>query len=579
MATATVSISSNTTATITYTTSSDDNYTYVTTTKIQVTTTQSGGWSKKYWVDVFIDCSNIDDGNSYGWQPESGTYKISLTLAKGATSASKTGTWKSGLARRYGAQYIRFQVDCYDANYDFDRTKYTSAITSAALANVTMTYYKNDGTSTTYTQQFQRSGVYDTLSMQTKASISRTNYSFVSWNTASGGSGTRYEAGWSYNRMETLVPSLKLYAIWQQTYASPIVKVTNTARCDSDGTLNDEGTCARVDATYQIWSTSGTANTVSSAVASVKSGTTTLGSTTKSSGFSYSSSGNWRTGSLSFVIVPSSSLSTDSSYAVEVTVTDTQGGTSGRSVAYDTATGAIAPSFYTIDILSGGKGIAFGGVAKNEGQLENYLDFVHRAATGTPSSLPGNVAAWTKLTSTTDYDALGNQVGYSEVCVNANDVLYRSFASARKFSDNSTVSNTMYFNIDANKQKYITILDHPKVLWSGAYYMTNTQTITLSQNVLNQMFGIVLAWSAYANSASQNYDWEYFFIPKTHVSSHGGAGVNMTMSTVTFGKVCTKYVYVSQTSITGHASNTATGTTNGITYANNYWVLRYVIGV
>ena len=46
-----------------------------------------------------------------------------------------------------------------------------------------------------------------------------------------------------------------------------------------------------------------------------------------------------------------------------------------------------------------------------------------------------------------------------------------------------------------------------------------------------------------------------------------------------FGAIATKYLYVNDAYITGHADNNATGTANGITYNNAGFVLRYVIGV
>ena len=47
-----------------------------------------------------------------------------------------------------------------------------------------------------------------------------------------------------------------------------------------------------------------------------------------------------------------------------------------------------------------------------------------------------------------------------------------------------------------------------------------------------------------------------------------------------FGSVATKYLYINDDRIVGHADNNATGTSgSGITYANNKFVLRYVLGV
>lgn len=118
-----------------------------------------------------------------------------------------------------------------------------------------------------------------------------------------------------------------------------------------------------------------------------------------------------------------------------------------------------------------------------------------------------------------------------------------------------------------------------KVLWSGAWYMNASQSAPLSEAVSAQAHGIVLAWSAYADGTAQNYDWRYQFVPKHHVTAHGGAGVTTIMATATFGRVGSKYVYVGNTAIDGNANNNQTGTASGITYNNAHWVLRYVIGV
>lgn len=124
-----------------------------------------------------------------------------------------------------------------------------------------------------------------------------------------------------------------------------------------------------------------------------------------------------------------------------------------------------------------------------------------------------------------------------------------------------------------------------KVLWSapaataGGYMMTAGHTVTLSESVSAQHSGIVIAWSAYSSGAAHDYNWQYFFIPKQQVANKPGGGVNMPLMTTTFGTIGNKYVYVSNTQIKGHDDNSKTGTANGVTYANNRWVLRYVYGV
>lgn len=117
------------------------------------------------------------------------------------------------------------------------------------------------------------------------------------------------------------------------------------------------------------------------------------------------------------------------------------------------------------------------------------------------------------------------------------------------------------------------------VLWSGVIWPTDTQTATFNKNVTQCSKGIVLVWSAYVNSAAQNYNWEYTFIPKWHVTAHGGTGVDAHLSTGNFGNLAAKYIYIHNDHLVGHANNSKNGTANGITYTNNYFCLRAVLGV
>lgn len=118
-----------------------------------------------------------------------------------------------------------------------------------------------------------------------------------------------------------------------------------------------------------------------------------------------------------------------------------------------------------------------------------------------------------------------------------------------------------------------------KILWSGAWFMNADQTATLSEKVSEQLTGIVLVWSYYTNGAAQDYGWSTFFVPKMMVHLKPGVGYDIPLrrdKNATFG---TKYVYVNDNKIVGHANNVATGTANNVPYANNKWVLRYVIGL
>lgn len=119
-----------------------------------------------------------------------------------------------------------------------------------------------------------------------------------------------------------------------------------------------------------------------------------------------------------------------------------------------------------------------------------------------------------------------------------------------------------------------------KVLWSGAIYMNADQTATLYEAVSAQPSGIVLVFSAYSGGAVDT-QFHSFFVPKAIVVAHSGRGSEFVMaSSNTPGSFRFRYLYISDTCITGAADNSWDGTTSsGVKVTNSGAVLRYVIGV
>lgn len=118
-----------------------------------------------------------------------------------------------------------------------------------------------------------------------------------------------------------------------------------------------------------------------------------------------------------------------------------------------------------------------------------------------------------------------------------------------------------------------------KVLWSGSWYMTAGHTANLSEKITDQVSGVVLVFSKYENSAVADNNFQFFFVPKTFINSFKGYGCTFVMAANRFVTVATKYLYINDAYITGHADNNLTGTANGITFNNASFVMRYVIGV
>lgn len=153
-------------------------------------------------------------------------------------------------------------------------------------------------------------------------------------------------------------------------------------------------------------------------------------------------------------------------------------------------------------------------------------------------------------------------------------------------ADNASESAYRYLTVSWTS----TAQQQAKILYTGAnttlvsnvvQFMQASQTVYLSEPVSSQLNGIVLAWSAYSSGTAQNWDWNYTFVPKNHVLLFNGNGVStgLMVSNPSLNYVGAKYVKVYDDRIEGYAGNESTGTANGITYANNHWVLRYVYGV
>ena len=123
-----------------------------------------------------------------------------------------------------------------------------------------------------------------------------------------------------------------------------------------------------------------------------------------------------------------------------------------------------------------------------------------------------------------------------------------------------------------------------QILWTGSSLLTAAQTVTFSEPISQQKNGIVLVFTRYVSGAAVDYYYSCHFVPKQVITSALGAGqtaagVTFVMATHKFEAVSAKYLRIVDTKITGDDGNSASGTSNGITYNNDRFALRYVIGV
>lgn len=162
----------------------------------------------------------------------------------------------------------------------------------------------------------------------------RTNYNFLGWATSSGASTAEYQAGGSY----TNNAAVTLYAVWQLAYTPPRITSVKSDRCNSAGTLTEEGIYVKV--TFN-WATD---YNISAIYIRHKASNSSSWSTT-------TVSATGKVGSVTQVI-GSNGISTEYVYNIQIEVRD--------SVGSSTVNQDVPAMSYVIDFKSGGKGVAIG---------------------------------------------------------------------------------------------------------------------------------------------------------------------------------------------------------------------------
>lgn len=392
---------------------------------------------------------------------------------------------------------------------------YTKSVTLYAqwkINTYTITYDANDGNGAP-SSQTKTHGQPLTLSSQIPT---RPNYNFMGWSTNKNASGAEYKSGGTYYDNSNVT----LYAVWNLAYWSPKITKVYVNRCESDGTDNEEGMCAKVSFHWECCQIIGT-NNISSA---------TVG------GYTANVSG---TSGTTTIVIGDGTYQLDDTYSIQIVVVDSKGGTS----SYDTY---IDSTHFAIDFKAGGTGVAIGMPAKQDNLFavkfpaEFYEKVtVEKGIVSESGSISGHSIVGQDIVSYGDADIAGNLI------VNNRNILEQ------------------------------------EVLWSGGWYGSGNGAV-LSSPVSAQPNGIVLIFQEYDPIAGVTKDSGFcsFFVPKKSIELHAGLGYNFSYMHYGAEKVISKYLYISDTKIGGCSFN-ASGeyTQNGVTIANKYSVLAQVIGV
>ena len=424
----------------------------------------------------------------------------------------------------------------------------------------------------TYTIKYNANGGTGAPSNQTKtygknltlssSKPTRTNYNFKGWGTSASATTVAYNAGATYSKNAAVT----LYAIWGLAYAKPRITEMSITRCDLSGTVSEEGQNGLISFKWAC-----DKDVTSIAIKWKASSDSTWTSTTVS--------GSGTNGTVN-QIIGNNSFSIENTYDIYITVTDS----GGSSYAITSLTSMKL----SIDIKYGGTGIAFGKAAETDG----LADFGYQAKFS-------NGIEQVTLLNGTDLDTLFTPNIYTGNNANSANYVNLPFTSGtftlvvESAGPSGQVKQTVsicdktraraweryYYGSEWGEWKCIYDFQGA-ILWSGGKYMTSGHTAELAEKVSAQCSGINLIFSEYYDGESKNQTFVSFFVSKKLVSSHPGCGSCFTMCTSNMNYVATKYLYISDDKIVGHDNNNLIGTGNsGITYSNNRFVLRYVIGV
>lgn len=225
-------------------------------------------------------------------------------------------------------------------------TYLNTSVTASAADHHTFTYNANGGTANG-AGTYSNTKWYGEHYYIPNLTMARNGYDFLGWAESPSATSVSKHLG----DEETRDQDLTFYAVWKRRYIPPAIGKLTATRSDSAGTALDTGTYAKVTCEWSVDTTLKADNTVSSVtVATRKRGDTEWGSEVALT------AGGTTSGTATGVV---GTFDVGYAYDLRVTVTDPGGSA--------TQTTVVTPSFFTMDFLKGGKGIAFGKAATAEG--------------------------------------------------------------------------------------------------------------------------------------------------------------------------------------------------------------------
>ena len=356
-------------------------------------------------------------------------------------------------------------------------------------------------------------------------------------------------------------------------YTAPKITSFQAVRCLADGTENYDGTYLKALVNYSV-SAVNNKNTAAYKLEYKLPSATAWTPLTSGTNYALNTS----------IISTTGQFSVDSSYDLRLSVSD--------SFVTITSLTDIPTAFTLLDFHAGGRSLAFGKVAEKAEGVEFGLPafFSHAEAPGSPVYLqsgqdlntilePGYYAVPNAAVSGTLINKPWTSTATGGLYVLVEGDGMGKVQIAHKLSkDEGEIYERSYYQ-SAWGAWHRVYNGGGKILWTGGMYMTETHKITFPETVSQQPSGIVLVFCEYYDGTVRNQTWSSHFVSKYLIANHAGTGNCFWMSTSNGAYIATKYLYIKDDGITGHANNGLTFTNSGVTLTNNRFVLRYVIGV
>lgn len=181
------------------------------------------------------------NGGSGAPAAQTKTYGVTLTLS--TTVPTRTGYTFLGWSTSNTAT-----TATYAAGGSYTANAAATLYAVWKLITYTITYKANGGTGS---DQTQTKNYGTAVTLKAASTFTRTNYTFVSWNTKADGTGTTYNAGASY----ATNAALTLYAIWKKNNIPVFINVSGTIKQAEKAYINVNGTVKEATMYIRIGST------------------------------------------------------------------------------------------------------------------------------------------------------------------------------------------------------------------------------------------------------------------------------------------------------------------------------------